>query len=124
MLPTWQQVEIYYVIIHFNDVFCCCISLFSGLCFNIEDCVSLLVFLVFFATIVKYQVALEDGTVVAETPEGGVEFYVNDGNTDYTVKLHSYFISPNGEYDFIFHPSLCDQLFYLLKVIFFLDCQK
>lgn len=32
----------------------------------------------------KYQVALEAGTVVAETLEGGVEFYVNDGNTDYT----------------------------------------
>lgn len=30
--------------------------------------------------LVKYQVALEDGTVVAETPEGGVEFYVNDGH--------------------------------------------
>ncbi|KEH40011.1 FKBP-type peptidyl-prolyl cis-trans isomerase [Medicago truncatula] len=28
----------------------------------------------------KYQVALEAGTVVAETPEGGVEFYVNDGH--------------------------------------------
>jgi len=97
---------------------------FSGLCFNIEDYVSLLVFLVFCATIVKYQVTLEDGTVVAETPEGGVEFYVNDGNTDYNVKLHSYFISLNGEYNFIFHPSLCDQLFYSLKVIFFLDWQK
>lgn len=24
--------------------------------------------------------ALVDGTVVAETPEGGVEFYVKDGN--------------------------------------------
>ncbi|KEH40009.1 FKBP-type peptidyl-prolyl cis-trans isomerase [Medicago truncatula] len=30
--------------------------------------------------LVKYQVALEAGTVVAETPEGGVEFYVNDGH--------------------------------------------
>ncbi|XP_058725107.1 70 kDa peptidyl-prolyl isomerase-like isoform X3 [Vicia villosa] len=28
----------------------------------------------------KYRVALVDGTVVAETPEGGVEFYVNDGH--------------------------------------------
>ncbi|CAL5206109.1 unnamed protein product [Lathyrus oleraceus] len=30
--------------------------------------------------LVKYQVALVDGTVVAETPEGGVEFYVKDGH--------------------------------------------
>jgi hypothetical protein len=29
---------------------------------------------------VKYQVALDDGTVVAETLEGGFEFYVKDGN--------------------------------------------
>ncbi|XP_058725106.1 70 kDa peptidyl-prolyl isomerase-like isoform X2 [Vicia villosa] len=32
------------------------------------------------AVLVKYRVALVDGTVVAETPEGGVEFYVNDGH--------------------------------------------
>ncbi|XP_052736486.1 70 kDa peptidyl-prolyl isomerase isoform X3 [Vigna angularis] len=30
--------------------------------------------------LVKYQVALVDGTVVEETPEGGVEFYVKDGH--------------------------------------------
>ncbi|KAK7291047.1 hypothetical protein RIF29_05908 [Crotalaria pallida] len=30
--------------------------------------------------IVNYQVALVDGTVVAETPEGGVKFYVKDGH--------------------------------------------
>ncbi|CAI8606220.1 unnamed protein product [Vicia faba] len=30
--------------------------------------------------LVKYQVALVDGTVVAETPEEGVEFYVKDGH--------------------------------------------
>jgi FK506-binding protein 4/5 len=29
---------------------------------------------------VKYRVALDDGTVVAETPEEGFEFYVKDGN--------------------------------------------
>jgi hypothetical protein len=40
--------------------------------------VSLLVLLVLF--IVKYQVSLVDGTVVGETPEGGVEFYLKDGN--------------------------------------------
>ena len=28
----------------------------------------------------KYQVALDDGTVVAETLEEGFEFYVKDGN--------------------------------------------
>lgn len=27
----------------------------------------------------KYQVALVDGTVVEETPDGGVEFHVKDG---------------------------------------------
>ncbi|KAK7291048.1 hypothetical protein RIF29_05909 [Crotalaria pallida] len=30
--------------------------------------------------LVKYRVALVDGTVVAETPEGGVEFHVKDGH--------------------------------------------
>ncbi|XP_045825158.1 peptidyl-prolyl cis-trans isomerase FKBP62-like isoform X1 [Trifolium pratense] len=30
--------------------------------------------------LVKYQVSLVDGTVVAETPEGGVEFYLKDGH--------------------------------------------
>ncbi|CAJ1972793.1 unnamed protein product [Sphenostylis stenocarpa] len=30
--------------------------------------------------LVRYQVALVDGTVVEETPEGGVEFYVKDGH--------------------------------------------
>lgn len=29
---------------------------------------------------VKYRVVLDDGTVVAETPEEGFEFYVKDGN--------------------------------------------
>ncbi|GLJ43337.1 hypothetical protein SUGI_0900200 [Cryptomeria japonica] len=29
---------------------------------------------------VKYEAKLEDGTIVAKTREGGVEFYVNDGN--------------------------------------------
>lgn len=29
----------------------------------------------------KYRVALDDGTIVAETSEEGVEFYVKDGNT-------------------------------------------
>ncbi|WVY90605.1 hypothetical protein V8G54_036119 [Vigna mungo] len=43
-----------------------------------EDFVSLLVCVGYFATAVKYQVALVDGTVVEETPEGGVEFYVKD----------------------------------------------
>lgn len=28
---------------------------------------------------VKYRAALVDGTVVAETPEEGIEFYVKDG---------------------------------------------
>ncbi len=28
---------------------------------------------------VKYEVKLDDGTVVAKTPENGVEFYVKDG---------------------------------------------
>lgn len=28
---------------------------------------------------VKYRVALDDGTTVAETPEEGTEFYVKDG---------------------------------------------
>lgn len=62
----------------------------------------------FLGTIVKYQVALVDGTVVAETPEGGVEFYVKDGNI---FELYSYFISPNSEYNLIFHLSLCNKLF-------------
>lgn len=44
-----------------------------------EDFVSLLVCVGYFATAVKYQVALVDGTVVEETPGGGVEFYVKDG---------------------------------------------
>ncbi|KAG4382470.1 hypothetical protein AAZX31_14G087900 [Glycine max] len=30
--------------------------------------------------LVKYQVVLDDGTVVVETPEGGVEFHVKDGH--------------------------------------------
>ncbi|KAK7310766.1 hypothetical protein RJT34_08479 [Clitoria ternatea] len=30
--------------------------------------------------LVKYQVTLDDGTVVAETPEGGIEFHVKDGH--------------------------------------------
>ncbi|XP_041021479.1 70 kDa peptidyl-prolyl isomerase-like isoform X2 [Juglans microcarpa x Juglans regia] len=30
--------------------------------------------------LVKYRVALDDGTIVAETPEEGVEFYVKDGH--------------------------------------------
>ncbi|KAK7321630.1 hypothetical protein VNO77_32458 [Canavalia gladiata] len=30
--------------------------------------------------LVKYRVALVDGTVVAETPEGGIEFHVKDGH--------------------------------------------
>ncbi|KAG1341813.1 peptidyl-prolyl cis-trans isomerase FKBP62 [Cocos nucifera] len=30
--------------------------------------------------IVKYQVRLLDGSVVAETPEGGLEFYINEGH--------------------------------------------
>ncbi|WJX15989.1 peptidylprolyl isomerase [Trifolium repens] len=30
--------------------------------------------------LVKYQVSLVDGTVVGETPEGGVEFYLKDGH--------------------------------------------
>lgn len=32
-----------------------------------------------FSTAVKYRVALVDGSVVEETPEGGVEFHVKDG---------------------------------------------
>lgn len=28
---------------------------------------------------VKYRVALVDGTIVAQTPEEGIEFYVKDG---------------------------------------------
>jgi hypothetical protein len=28
---------------------------------------------------VKYEAKLDDGTVVAKTPENGVEFYVKDG---------------------------------------------
>lgn len=31
------------------------------------------------ANTVKYRVELVDGTIVAETPEEGVEFYVKDG---------------------------------------------
>ncbi|XP_065881979.1 70 kDa peptidyl-prolyl isomerase-like isoform X2 [Euphorbia lathyris] len=30
--------------------------------------------------LVKYKVAIADGTVIANTPEGGVEFHVNDGH--------------------------------------------
>lgn len=33
-----------------------------------------------FASAVKYEVALADGTVVAKTPEEGFEFHVKDGN--------------------------------------------
>lgn len=29
---------------------------------------------------VKYRMVLDDGTIVAETPEEGIEFYVKDGN--------------------------------------------
>ena len=36
----------------------------------------------------KYRVVLGDGTVVVETPEGGVEFHVKDGNN---VELCSFF---------------------------------
>lgn len=32
-----------------------------------------------FITAVKYRMALADDTIVAETPEGGVEFHVKDG---------------------------------------------
>lgn len=55
----------------------------------------------FFATTVKYQVALVDGTVVAETPEGGIEFHVKDGII--VVLCLFLFISLNREYNFIFH---------------------
>lgn len=90
-------------------------------CFEEEDCISLLVSFGSFATTVKYQVALVDGTVVAETPEEGVEFYVKDG---IIAELYSYFISLNRGDNFTFHLSFCDKLFYWLKVTFFRDCRK
>lgn len=37
---------------------------------------------VLFVTAVKYQVMLGDGTMVAKTPEEGVEFYLKDGNLE------------------------------------------
>lgn len=37
----------------------------------------------------KYRVALDDGTIVAETLEEGVEFYVKDGNTFLDNKLYA-----------------------------------
>lgn len=33
----------------------------------------------FFIAVVKYQVELLDGTVVAKSPDEGIEFCVNDG---------------------------------------------
>ena len=33
-----------------------------------------------FINAVKYRAELVDGTIVAESPEGGVEFYVKDGD--------------------------------------------
>lgn len=33
----------------------------------------------------KYRIALDDGTIVAETLEEGVEFYVKDGNTFWII---------------------------------------
>ena len=33
----------------------------------------------------KYRVALDDGTIVAETLEEGVEFYVKDGNNFWII---------------------------------------
>ena len=33
----------------------------------------------FLCTVVKYQVKLDDGAIVATTPEDGVEFHVKDG---------------------------------------------
>lgn len=94
------------------------VSLLACFDFEEEDCISLLVS---FATTVKYQVALVDGTVVAETLEEGVEFYVKDG---IIAELYSYFISLNRGDNFIFHLSFCDKLFYWLKVTFFRDCRK
>lgn len=58
-----------------------------------------------FSTAVKYRVALVDGSVVEETPEGGVEFYVKDGML---LKLLSLLLtSCNREYSFIFHLTVC-----------------
>ena len=90
--------------------------------FKNEDFVSLLVFFHSFATAVKYQVALADDIVVAETQEGGVEFHVKDG---IIVDLYCYFISLNREYNSIFHLIVCvTTYYYFLKVIFFRDCQE
>lgn len=36
---------------------------------------------------VKYKVRLLDGSVVAETPEGGLEFYVNEGEMCYKLYI-------------------------------------
>lgn len=65
----------------------------------------------------KYQVALDDGTIVAETPEEGVEFYVKDGNL----------FSSNEGMDS--NCSLClhihgDYLSCFLQVIFVQHCQE
>lgn len=47
----------------------------------------------------KYQVALFDGTIVAETPEEGVEFHVKDGI--------STLISLNRDDNFVYHLIVC-----------------
>lgn len=50
-------------------------------------------------TAVKYQVMLGDGTMVAKTPEEGVEFYLKDGNLELRdrgsivlMNVHNYFL--------------------------------
>lgn len=52
-------------------------------CVNVKLCLEMLKWflLVMHCTAVKYRVALDDGAIVAETSEEGVEFYVKDGNT-------------------------------------------
>lgn len=75
-----------HVVIHFDVLFLVAVLLLA--CFMNKDCAGLLVLVGYFASAVKYQVVLDDGTVVVETPEGGVEFHVKDGNN---VELCSFF---------------------------------
>lgn len=44
-----------------------------------------------FGAAVKYHFILGDGTVIAKTPEEGIEFYVKDGNfAKHRVFLHEF----------------------------------
>ncbi|CAK8569432.1 unnamed protein product [Lathyrus sativus] len=55
--------------------------------------------------LVKYQVALVDGTIVAETPEGGFEFYVKDGHVLPTLPKVIMTMTRGEKAELIFQPQ-------------------